>query len=73
MRILKDFKIPNFKFPRFKMNDIGNIEELDLKKEPTKENVKKDSKGYTPNEYKDIKEIFEKSTTKYKDNVFLLM
>ena len=72
MRILKDFKIPNFKFPKFKMNDIGNIEELDLKEEPTKEIIKKNSKGYTPSQYKDIKEIFERSTTLYKDNVCIL-
>jgi len=72
MRILKDFKVPNFKFPKFKMNDIGNIQELDLKKVVTKEPSKKDSKGYIPSEYRDIKEIFENSTTKYKDNVCIL-
>lgn len=72
MRILKDFKIPNFKFPKLKMNDIGNIEELDLKHVSTKETKKRNSKGYTPTEYKDIKEIFERSTTIYKDNTCIL-
>lgn len=72
MRILKDFKIPNFKFPKFKMNDIGDIEELDMKSVSTKETIKKDSKGYIPTEYKDIKEIFERSTTLYKDNPCIL-
>ena len=41
MRILRDIKIPDFKFPKFKMNDIGNIEELDVKKSSTKEKYKK--------------------------------
>ena len=72
MRILKDFKIPNLKFPKFKMNDIGNIQELDLKNVSTKETTKKTSKGYTPSEFKDIKEIFERATTLYKDNVCIL-
>ena len=35
MRILKDFKMPNLKFPKFKMNDIGNIQDLDLTKIPS--------------------------------------
>ena len=72
MRILKDFKIPDFKFPKFKMNDIGNIEELDIKNEISKETAKKDYKKYIPTTYKDIKEIFERSTTMYKDNTFIL-
>ena len=28
MRILKDFKVPNFKFDKIKMKDIENIEEV---------------------------------------------
>ena len=28
MRILKDFKIPNFKFPKLKMKELSEIEEL---------------------------------------------
>ena len=30
MRILKDFKIPNFKFDKIKMKDVENIEEVKL-------------------------------------------
>ena len=28
MRILKDFKVPDFKFPKLKMKDIEDIEEV---------------------------------------------
>ena len=31
MRGLRDFKVPNFKFPKFKMKDISEIEEIDMK------------------------------------------
>lgn len=72
MRILKDFKVPNFKFPKFKMNELSNIDELDMKNldeqnKMQKESLKKNSKGYIPTEYTDIKEIFERSTTIFKD------
>ena len=32
MRILKDFKIPNFKLKKIEMNDIPDIEKLIMKK-----------------------------------------
>ena len=62
MRILKDFKIPNFKFPKFKMNELSEIDELDVKNsadqmQNSKATIKKTSKGYVPTEYTDIKEI----------------
>ena len=30
MRILKDFKIPNFKFKKIQMNDIQEINNVDV-------------------------------------------
>ena len=30
MRILKDFKMPKIKLPKFKMNNMGDLEELNL-------------------------------------------
>ena len=30
MRILKEFKIPDFKFPKFKMDGLSNIEEMKI-------------------------------------------
>ena len=31
MRGLRDFKVPDFKFPKFKMKDISEIEEMNIK------------------------------------------
>ena len=36
MRILKDFKIPNFKFPKLKMKELSEIEELKVDYEAVK-------------------------------------
>ena len=30
MRSLRDFKVPNFKFPKFKMKEISEIDEMNL-------------------------------------------
>ena len=76
MRILKDFKVPNFKFPKFKMNGLSNIEEMkvdydSIKKEhetKSKKNVKK----YEITDYKTIKEVFQKATTLYAENTLIL-
>lgn len=74
MNILKDRKIPEFKFPKFKFDNLSdlsniNVEELDDKKNSSKQ---KKSGPYTPTDYKTIKEIFDKSTKQYKDRVFIL-
>ena len=68
LRIIKDFKIPNFKFPKLKMEGISEINEENLS-EPVQK--KKDIK-YEPKNYKTIKEIFDKSTTNFKDQIFML-
>ena len=68
MRILKDFKVPNFKFPKLKMEGISEIDEENLS-EPVqkKKNIKYEAKSYQT-----IKEIFNQSTTKFKDKSFML-
>lgn len=76
MRILKDFKVPDFKFPKFKMKGLSDIEEMkvdyeSLKKEEDSK-VKKNAKNYEVTNYKTVKEIFQSSTTKYADNTFIL-
>ncbi|MDD4376208.1 MAG: AMP-binding protein [Clostridia bacterium] len=75
MRILKDFKIPDFKLPKFKMKEIANIDELDVKEDGHK-NVKtlpkRGPNGYPPTKYKDIKEVFERSTELFRDRPFIL-
>ena len=76
MRILKDFKVPDFKFPKFKMDGLSDIEEMkvdyeSIKKEQEGKN-KKNSKIYEVTNFKTIKEIFRNSTTKYAENTFIL-
>lgn len=74
MNILKDKKIPEFKFPKFKfdnLSELNNINIEELKK--VKNNSKSKRSGpYTPTSYKTIKEIFDKSTSEYSDKEFIL-
>ena len=76
MRILKDFKVPDFKFPKFKMSGLSDIEEMNIDYEKIKKNEeiksKKGSKQYEISDYKTIKEVFEKATMKYAENTFIL-
>ena len=76
MRILRDFKVPDFKFPKFKMDGLSNIEEMkidyDSIKNEQESKSKKNSKLYEVTNFKTIKEVFENSTTKYADNTFIL-
>ena len=76
MRILKDLKIPNFKFPKFKMKEVSEIDEMNVDYEKVKqveENKKqKENKNYIPTNYKTVKEIFEKSIKEFADEPFLL-
>ncbi|MBQ2917197.1 MAG: AMP-binding protein [Clostridia bacterium] len=75
MRMLKDFKIPNFKFPKFKMKNVEDIDEMKVDYEnlaKKQKEVKGKNKGYEPTNFKTIKEIFEKSREKFADNVFIL-
>ncbi|MBR3672900.1 MAG: AMP-binding protein [Clostridia bacterium] len=76
MRILRDFKVPDFKFPKFKMDGLSNIEEMNVDYESIQNQqegkTKKNSKIYEITNYKTVKEIFQNSTTKYADNTFIL-
>ena len=76
MRILKDFNVPNFKFPKFKMKGLSNIEEMKVDYESIEKEAKnkgnKKSKNYEITNYKTVKEIFEHSTTEYAENTFIL-
>lgn len=67
MRILKDFNIPDFKFPKFKMEEIAEIDETNIEQAKEKKKVKYETKNY-----KTIKEIFDESTIKYEKEVFML-
>ena len=77
MRILKDFKLPNFKFPKIKMKGISEIDEVKVDYETLKkaeENNKKAEKikHYPPTTYKTIKEVFIRSSEEYADKEFIL-
>ena len=75
MRILKDFNIPDFKFPKFKMKNVENIDEVKVDYEAIekKRNEAKESKKYhEQTNYKTVKEIFERSREKFAEDVFIL-
>lgn len=76
MRILKDFKVPNFKFPKFKMKEISEIDEVKVDYETIKkaeENKnKKEVKNYEQTHYKTIKEVFTRSIKEYVELPFIL-
>ena len=73
MRILKDFNMPDIKFPKFKMEGLEKIEEMKVEYDPEKHmEVKKDKRNYEPTTYKTIKEVFERSCDLYKDRTFIL-
>lgn len=74
MRGLRDFKVPNFKFPKFKMKDISEIEEIDMNSEEIEKakEKKKDKKEYIATNYLDIKQVFEYSINKYANKEFIL-
>ena len=75
MRILKDFNIPDFKFPKFKMKNVENIDEVKLDYETIKkkQNDEKERKKYHEQTYyKTVKEIFINSREKFANDVFIL-
>ena len=76
MRILKDFKIPDFKFPKFNMNGIDDIDEVKVDYEKIKkaeENQnKKNKKNYDGTNFTTVKEMFINSSKEYADRTFLL-
>ena len=77
MRILKDFKIPNFKFPKFHMKELSEIDEMKIDYEQVKkaeemQNKKKTRKNYEGTSFNTVKEIFINSSKEYADRTFLL-
>ena len=46
MRILKDFKIPNFKFPKFKMEGLEKIDEMHVQYNADAQDEVKDKRNY---------------------------
>ena len=67
MRILNEFKIPNFKFPKLKMESISELEEVNIEEPKDRKHIKYETKNF-----KTVKEMFDKATTEFKNEVFIL-
>lgn len=76
MRGLRDFKVPDFKFPKLKMKDIPEIDEVKVDYEAlqkAQENQKKrETKNYEATSYATIQEVFYKSIKTYGSKEFIL-
>ncbi|MCI9246262.1 MAG: long-chain fatty acid--CoA ligase [Clostridia bacterium] len=76
MRGLRDFKVPDFKFPKLKMKDIPEIDEVKVDYEAlqkAQENQKKrETKNYDATSYATIQEVFYKSIKTYGSKEFIL-
>lgn len=76
MRGLRDFKVPDFKFPKLKMKDIPEIDEVKVDYETlqkAQENQKKrETKNYDATAYATIQEVFYKSIKLYGNKEFIL-
>ena len=75
MRILRDFKIPDFKFKKIEMNDIPDVENVKVDYEKIKEEQEKKNKKHQPypaTNYKTIKEIFIRSMKEYPNETLIL-
>ncbi len=76
MRGLRDFKVPNFKFPKFKMKELSEIDEVKVDYESLKKaqenEQKKEKKNYIPTSYTTIQEIFKRSIKEYSKKEFIL-
>lgn len=74
MRILRDFKLPDFKFPKMKMEGMENIQEMQVNYDQIDQikDKKTKNKYYEETHYKTVKEIFKRSIEKYKNNVYIL-
>ena len=71
-------KMPNLKFPKYKMDGIEDIEELNVAYTPEmlaemqKQAAKKRQDYYPGTNYKTIKEVFERSTNLYAERPFIV-
>ena len=71
MRMLNDFKVPNFKFKKIKMKNVENLEEVNYE-ELNKNEGNQKNKEYIKTNYKTIKEVFDKSRVEFADRPFIV-
>lgn len=75
MRILKDFNIPDFKFPKLKMKNVEDIDEVKVDYEAIAKKQKEEkgkNKYHEQTHYKTVKEIFIRSREKFAKCPFIL-
>ena len=71
MRMLNDFKVPNFKFKKIKMKNVENLEEVNYE-ELNKNEGNQKNKEYIKTNYKTIKEVFDKSRVEFADRPLIV-
>lgn len=75
MRILRDFKMPDLKFKKIKMDNIPDVENVKVDYNQIKEAEEKKKKKHQPypaTNYKTIKEIFIRSIKEYPKETLIL-
>ena len=76
MRILKDFKLPNFKFPKFNLKELSEIDEvkvdIDKLRKAEENQKKKEKKNYEGTNFSTVKQIFINSSREYADRTLLV-
>lgn len=76
MRGLRDFKVPDFKFPKIKMKEMPEIDEVNVDYEKIKNaseaQNKKEVKNYPATNYATIQEVFYRSIKLYGNKEFIL-
>ncbi len=75
MRILRDFKIPNFKFKKIKMDNIPDMDNVKVDYDKVKEQQETKNKKHQPypaTDYKTVKEIFIHSMENYSNETLIL-
>ncbi len=76
MRGLRDFKVPDFKFPKLKMKGLDKIDEVKVDYEAVQKaqenQKKKEIQYYTPTNYETIQEVFYKSIQEYSKRPLVL-
>ena len=68
---LRNFKIPNFKFKKMKMN-LEELEKIDYEKLEKKDHKKRTTPYEDKTNYKTVKEFFTRSVEKYPNESCIL-
>ena len=74
MRSLRDFKIPDFKFPKISFKNFTKIEEIteEAKAKEAQKGLKKKEPIPEPIKYDTFQDVFKDVTEKFKDNPLIV-